>query len=158
MNPIFYVLDTASGTAEQFDAAAQAETAETGAPLKDQGKEAPFAERAGYAGGVTLLGMATIFIVLALLWGAIELLHRVLHRGEKNDAPAAAQAPAVPAAPAAAARPSKPAQTPAPAKTEGDALIAVITAAVAASMAEEGYTGGFRVVSFRRTQNRRSGR
>ena len=126
-------------------------------PMKDAIGET-FGERAGVAGSVTLLGMVAIFVVLAILWGVIELLHRVLSRSGKTDAPAAPAPKAAPA-PARAAKPApvtekKPA---APAKSD-DALVAVISAAVAAAMEEEGYTGGFRVVSFRRTQNRRSGR
>ncbi len=127
------------------------------APMKDTIGET-FGERAGVAGSVTLLGMVTIFAVLAILWGVIEVLHRVLNRGGKTDTPAAK-----PTAPAAksAAEAKKPAQavkaTEAASRDSGE-LVAVITAAVAAAMEEEGYTGGFRVVSFRRTQNRKSGR
>lgn len=146
MNPIVYAL------------------AET--PMKDTVGET-FGERAGVAGSVTLLGMVTIFAVLAILWGVIEVLHRVLNRGGKTDTPAAK--PAAPVAkPAAEAK--KPAQatqatqatqtvkaTETARRDDGE-LVAVITAAVAAAMEEEGYTGGFRVVSFRRTQNRKSGR
>lgn len=153
MKPFFYVSDAASGTTEQV----QTGTAETtgSTALKNQGENAPFAERAGYAGGVTLLGMATIFIVLSILWGVVELLHRALHRGDQKTAPAEAKAaPAPVPAPAPKAAPA-PVKDPA---AGDDALVAVITAAVAAAMAEEGYAGGFRVVSFRRTQNRRSGR
>lgn len=153
MKPFFYVLDAASGTTEQVQTGAAETTGSTA--LKDQGENAPFAERAGYAGGVTLLGMVTIFIVLSILWGVVELLHRALHRGDKTAAPAEAKAaPAPVPAPAPKAAPA-PVQAPA---AGDDALVAVITAAVAAAMAEEGYSGGFRVVSFRRTQNRRSGR
>lgn len=153
MKPFFYVSDAASGTTEQVQTGAAETTGSTA--LKDQGENAPFAERAGYAGGVTLLGMATIFIVLSILWGVVELLHRALHRGDQKTAPAEAKAaPAPVPAPAPKAAPA-PVRTPA---AGDDALVAVITAAVAAAMAEEGYAGGFRVVSFRRTQNRRSGR
>lgn len=155
MKPFFYVSDAASGTTEQVQTGAAETTGSTA--LKDQGENAPFAERAGYAGGVTLLGMATIFIVLSILWGVVELLHRALHRGDQKTAPAEAKAAPAPApvpAPAPKAAPA-PVRTPA---AGDDALVAVITAAVAAAMAEEGYAGGFRVVSFRRTQNRRSGR
>lgn len=125
-------------------------------PLKDTIGET-FGERAGVAGSVTLLGMVAIFAVLTILWGVIELLHRVLNRGKQTDAPK----PAEPAP--APVRSEKPAVKAAPAvkkteKKEDGELIAVLTAAVAAAMAEEGYTGGFRVVSFRRTQNRRNGR
>ena len=75
MNPIVYAL------------------AET--PMRDTVGET-FGERAGVAGSVTLLGMVTIFAVLAILWGVIEALHRVLNRGGKTDTPAAK--PAAPAA------------------------------------------------------------
>ena len=82
MNPIVYAL------------------AET--PMRDTVGET-FGERAGVAGSVTLLGMVTIFAVLAILWGVIEALHRVLNRGGKTDTPAAK--PAAPAAkPAAEAK------------------------------------------------------
>ena len=153
MKPFFYVSDAASGTTEQVQTGAAETTGSTA--LKDQGENAPFAERAGYAGGVTLLGMATIFIVLSILWGVVELLHRALHRGDQKTAPA--EAKAAPAPVPAPAPKAAPAPVKAPAAGD-DALVAVITAAVAAAMAEEGYDGGFRVVSFRRTQNRRSGR
>ncbi len=153
MKPFFYVSDAASGTTEQVQTGAAETTGSTA--LKNQGENAPFAERAGYAGGVTLLGMATIFIVLSILWGVVELLHRALHRGDQKTAPA--QAKAAPAPVPAPAPKAAPAPVRAPAAGD-DALVAVITAAVAAAMAEEGYAGGFRVVSFRRTQNRRSGR
>ena len=165
MKPFFYVSDAASGTTEQVQTGAAETTGSTA--LKNQGENAPFAERAGYAGGVTLLGMATIFIVLSILWGVVELLHRALHRGDQKTAPAEAKAapapvpaPAPKAAPAPVPAPA-PKAAPAPVRAPAagdDALVAVITAAVAAAMAEEGYAGGFRVVSFRRTQNRRSGR
>lgn len=153
MKPFFYVSDAASGTTEQVQTGAAETTGSTA--LKDQGENAPFAERAGYAGGVTLLGMATIFIVLSILWGVVELLHRALHRGDQKTAPA--EAKAAPAPVPVPAPKAAPAPVRAPAAGD-DALVAVITAAVAAAMAEEGYAGGFRVVSFRRTQNRRSGR
>lgn len=153
MKPFFYVSDAASGTTEQVQTGAAETTGSTA--LKNQGENAPFAERAGYAGGVTLLGMATIFIVLSILWGVVELLHRALHRGDQKTAPA--EAKAAPAPVPAPAPKAAPAPVRAPAAGD-DALVAVITAAVAAAMAEEGYADGFRVVSFRRTQNRRSGR
>lgn len=137
MNPIVYAL------------------AET--PMKDKIGET-FGERAGVAGSVTLLGMVTIFAVLAILWGVIEVLHRVLNRGGKTDAPAQTEkVPAKPVTPVAKPAP-KAAKEPAPKRKDDSELVAVITAAVAAAMEEEGYTGGFRVVSFRRTQTRKSGR
>lgn len=84
MNPIVYAL------------------AET--PMRDTVGET-FGERAGVAGSVTLLGMVTIFAVLAILWGVIEALHRVLNRGGKTDTPAAK--PAAPAAKPAAGVPTR---------------------------------------------------
>lgn len=141
--------------------------AENAGSLKDTVGET-FAERAGVAGSVTLLGMVAIFVVLALLWGVIEVLHRVLNHGGETEAAAPAPAPKKQPAP----RTEKPKKAPQSAKaataaataaptataTDDGALVAVITAAVAAAMAEDGYQGGFRVVSFRRTPTRRGGR
>ena len=36
------------------------------------------------AGIVALMGIVTIFVVLALLWVAVEIMHRVLHRDENE--------------------------------------------------------------------------
>ncbi len=96
-------------------------------------------ERISTAVIVTLQGMLTIFLVLAILWGAIEVMHRLVHRKKPNKE----------AAPAPTPQPA-PAQTvaPAPAVEDDGALIAAITAAISATLAEEGYQGGFRVVSF----------
>lgn len=106
-------------------------------------------ERLSTAGIVTLEGMVVIFVVLALLWAVVEILHFALHRtGKKKEAPAPA-----PSAPA----PVTPAE-PTPEEEDRGALIAAITAAVAASLAEDGYTGGFRVVSFRRSNASRKNR
>ena len=113
-----------------------------------------FAEDAKEAGTVALLGMVAIFAVLSLLWLVIEILHRALTEQKVSNAdkkkPVAVPAPV-----------EKPAREPRafgrPAPDDG-ALVAAITAAISAAMAEEGYTGGFRVVSFKRSSNRRSGR
>ncbi len=104
-----------------------------------------FGERAAYAGRMILIGMGTIFLSLAILWGVLEIARRLINGpGEEDDAPAPKPTPAaVPARPAAPA-PAAPASN--------DALIAAITAAVAATLAEEngGTVPGFRVVSFRK--------
>ena len=43
-------------------------------------------ERIVYAGQMTLLGMLVIFAVLAILWGAIALMNRIMQgRGEKTE-------------------------------------------------------------------------
>ena len=114
-----------------------------------------FIEDAKEAGTVSLLGMVAIFAVLALLWFLIELLHRAL--AEKNepsdvDEVQATQPKDVESAPTPVAE-----SAPVAAADDG-ALIAAITAAISAAMAEDGYTGGFRVVSFKRASVRKNGR
>ena len=103
-----------------------------------------FGERASTAGIVTLQGMLTIFLVLSILWGAIEIMHRVLHKDKKEtkkeSAPAAAPAPVV---------------TPAPVEVQDDgAIIAAITAAIMAMRSENGESSAFRVVSFKRANRK----
>ena len=103
-----------------------------------------FSERAKTAGIVSLEGLLVIFCALTILWIAIEVLHFFLHHksaSKAEEAPSAPKAQA-PAAPVASA--------PVVSASNDDALIAAITAAISAAMAEEGYTGGFRVVSFKR--------
>ncbi len=127
---------------------------------------------ASTAGIVTLVGMAVIFTVLALLWGSIEIMHAIMHKGEKklgtNDEPKK-KAPVVKASKEKKTKLEKtvkkqksavPAQDDAAiaaaiaatlaANEDDGALIAAITAAISARLAEDGYTGGFRVVSFKR--------
>lgn len=113
-------------------------------------------ERASTAGTVTLMGMLTIFAVLAILWAVIEIMHALLHKGEKKEkeprpkktapAPAPNQDDAAIAAAIAAAL----------AASEDDgATVAAITAAITAARAEEGKTTPFRVVSFKRAERTR---
>ncbi|MBQ8310870.1 MAG: OadG family protein [Clostridia bacterium] len=110
-------------------------------------------ERAATAGVTTLLGMVTIFLVLALLWGCIEIMHFLLHRGEKKEkpvkaeksAPTASTAPVVDDAAIAAAIAASLA-----ASEDDGATVAAITAAITAMRAEQGCDGAFRVVSFKR--------
>lgn len=109
--------------------------------------ERTFADNLGLAGQMTLQGLGTVFLVLAILWGAMTLFKLLLH-----DLPAKRKAKA-----AAKAETETPAQTePEPvAQTDDGALIAVITAAVAASRADAGEPNpsGFRVVSFKKTHS-----
>ena len=117
---------------------------------------APFSERAKEAGLVALMGMTAIFSVLALLWLMIEILHRLL--AEKKPAPKTATV-----APIKSKKSEKDVKSAEPvvepkASDDDCALIAVITAAVSAAMAAEGYNGGFRVVSFKRSSVRKGGR
>ena len=109
-----------------------------------------FGERAAYAGRMLLIGMGTIFISLAILWGVMEIFRRLVVGPSSRDEE---KKPSVPTpAPTPAARTESVAVTPTPAPASNDALIAAITAAVAAALAEEngGVVPGFRVVSFRK--------
>lgn len=103
----------------------------------------PFGERASEAGTVSLLGMAAIFGVLAILWGAIELFHLCISAAGKRKAKK--QAKAEPSAPAETVKPQPDSVSP-----DDGALVAAITAAITDAREEEGRTTGFRVVSFRR--------
>ena len=103
-----------------------------------------FNERASTAGIVTLQGMLTIFLVLSILWGAIEIMHRVLHKDKKE--PKKESAPV--AAPA-----SEPAPAPVEVQDDG-AIVAAITAAIMAMRSESGENSAFRVVSFKRANRK----
>ena len=108
-------------------------------------------ERLALAGQVTLIGMGMIFSVLALLWGVLAIFKLIFARPAKPEPKKAteqktAEPEAVEAAPVAV-------------EENDDQLIAVITAAVAAYIADEEpemAQNGFRVVSFRRTNGGRS--
>ena len=109
-----------------------------------------FGERTAYAGRMTLIGMATVFAALVILWGALELFRITLQRknGEKVAKAPAKAAKVAPAAPLA-----NMSATP----TANDCeIVAAITAAVTLMLAEEngGVVPGFRVVSFRRTRGK----
>lgn len=103
-----------------------------------------FGERTAYAGRMTLIGMATVFAALAILWGALELFRIALQRKSGEKAPQAPAAPA-PVAPVVTAP-----------TTNDSEIVAAITAAVSLMLAEEngGVVPGFRVVSFRRTRGK----
>lgn len=115
-----------------------------------------FSERLSLFGEVTLLGMGTVFIVLAILWGLIALIGFFfdLHNkkaaaknlaAKENAGSAAAEAPV---APVVEQLPSQ--------QDNNGALVAAITAAISAYIdtdetLKKTYSGGFRVVSFRRS-------
>ena len=111
-------------------------------------------ESGPYALRMLIVGLGMVFVVLALLWGVLELSRVVFYdmprrrREEEIEAAHSKAAPA-PVAPTPAPVPAAPAQN------NNDVLIAVITAAISAAMAEEGTVpaGGFRVVSFRRSSD-----
>jgi len=103
------------------------------------------AERWIYAGEMTLLGILMVFSVLAILWLVLSLFSYIGSKKKEEKAE----------------RKSEPAPAPTPVREEPKAmddaaLVAVLTAAVAAYMAdnaEEAPKGGFRVVSFRRVHD-----
>lgn len=98
---------------------------------------------------VMALGLATVFAVLALLMIVLYLFRIIFYR-EKKPEPKTTPAPA-----------PKHIEAPAPVKTEPEtpnsddgALIAAITAAIAAyTSGDEAFASGFRVVSFRRAEH-----
>ena len=101
------------------------------------------AERLALAGQMTLIGMGMIFAVLSLLWAVLAIFKIVFARPKKEKT----------AAPVAAPAPVEETVVEEDASND-DELVAVITAAVAAYMAQEepdAAPNGFRVVSFRRT-------
>lgn len=97
-----------------------------------------------------VLGMGMVFAVLAMLWIILSIFKLVFAgKTPKEQKPVKKPAPKV-------EKKAEPAKTVAPvAKQDDGALVAVITAAVAAYMAESGEAvpeGGFRVVSFTRVR------
>ena len=112
--------------------------------------EMTYSERASLAGEVALIGILIVFSVLAILMIALYIFQYLMYtlpqrKKKKAEEAAVAAAPAEASAPVAA----EPA--------DDYSLIAVLTAAVAAYESEaNGYTGGFRVVSFRRKSGRTS--
>lgn len=105
--------------------------------LEPNNKNMSLGEKFSTGGSTLLLGMATVFSVLIIIWISLIALKFFLH-----DVPAkkAAQEKAVPAPVV---------QTPvAPVKSD-DEIVAVIAAAIAAAEAESSGLK-FRVVSFRR--------
>ena len=101
------------------------------------------AERLSLAGQMTLIGMGMIFAVLGLLWAVLAVFKLVFARPKKEKkTEASVVAPAVVE------------EAVVEDVANDDELVAVITAAVAAYMAQEEpeiASNGFRVVSFRRT-------
>ncbi|MBQ9098401.1 MAG: OadG family protein [Clostridia bacterium] len=102
-----------------------------------------FGERTAYAGQVLLIGISAVFGALITLMVVLMLFRKLISGYLPNQQgsqptptpPVAAPAPTAPVAPAT-----------------NDALIAVITAAVAATLAEEnsGVVPAFRVVAFQK--------
>ena len=87
---------------------------------------------------ICVIGLCTVFLVLAILWGVLELMRVVFSAKDKKEK---APAPAV-AIPAAA--PSAPIE-------DDSELIAVLTAAIAASLNQSTYN--LKIKSYRRVDN-----
>ena len=109
------------------------------------------AEQFSIAGSVTLQGMLCIFGVLAILWGVIELMHVFLTK--KTDAPKKTEKAPAPAVSASNEKATEAAGAAVAATEDHGAIVAAITAAIMAARAENGETGAFRVVSFKRAGN-----
>ena len=92
-------------------------------------------------GVVAVIGLGTVFAVLAILWGVLELMRVIF--APKTDKPAVAPE-AVPAPVAAPA-------TPAPAEADDGELIAILTAAIAASLNTSTYK--LNIKSYRQIDN-----
>ena len=89
-------------------------------------------------------GMGMVFLVLAVLWLVLLIFKKVFYKDPANEKKTVEPAPAVPAAPAG-----------------DDALVAAITAAVAAYIDSDPalssqFKGGFRVVSFKKKNGKTS--
>ncbi len=91
------------------------------------------------------LGIATVFAVLAILWVVLLLFRVVFYREKKPELKK--MAPELVKAPASVNIPASKAE-------DNGALIAAITAAIAAyTEGDEELASGFRVVSFRRAEH-----
>ena len=99
-------------------------------------------EKFQYGGKMLLIGMGTIFAVLAILWGCLELMHFLIGKASKKqentqkseNIPAPQKAPVAPTASAI---------------DEEDEIVAAICAAIAAAEAEHPQLQ-FRAVAFKR--------
>lgn len=96
-------------------------------------KNAPFGERIVYGGKMLLVGLLIVFSVLVILWLALELFGLIVKRLDEKNKKAAPVTETV---------------APVTKETDDLQLIAILTAAIAAS--ESAPAARFRVVSFKR--------
>jgi len=94
-------------------------------------------------GVVAVIGICTVFVVLAILWGTLELMRIVFTKGAKKPA-----APVAKATPAPAPAPAPVQTAPAVQAADDEELIAVLTAAVAACLNQS--SSQLRIRSYRR--------
>ena len=121
--------------------------------IRADGTYTPFSADAwGYAGQMTLLGMLMVFAVLGILWGVLAIF-KIAFAEKKPKANKSAPEKSE------LAPNTQEQSTPVVAQNNDAELIAVLTAAVAAYMADEGahaQDGSFRVVSFTRVRSGRA--
>lgn len=92
---------------------------------------------------VFALGMVTVFVVLAILWAILALFKVIFYRENKPEAAKAAPAPV-----------AEEIFEPEESAEDDGALVAAITAAIAAYTANDtSFASGFRVVSFKRSEH-----
>lgn len=113
-----------------------------------------FSDRLSYAGELTLIGMVTIFAVLALLWGSISIMRVLLNGREETRAKKKASSVSESPRQEHEAPVSAPAPAPMPTGNDDAALLAAITAAIAVVWESEHPGTGFRVVSYRHVDKR----
>ena len=109
-------------------------------------------QRLSMAGLMIVQGMGMVFLVLAVLWLVLLLFKKVFYKDPSKASKASKEPKAAEPAPAPA--PVAPA-------TSDDALVAAITAAVAAYIESDPalssqFSGGFRVVSFKKKNGKTS--
>ena len=107
--------------------------------LEAAGGALSFSERAGEALEVSFLGMATIFAVLAIIWGVLELFRLVFAPSPKKEKEVKKIDAPVQSAPALV-------------KSNDEEIVAAIMAAI--SVVTDKPVSSFRVVSFRKTGTR----
>ena len=120
------------------------------------------AEKLSLCGSMLLRGMGTVFLVLIVLWGIIELFSYVSTSGERSakkkeekKAPAAVQESKKEEV-VKTVEEAQPEAAPEPANDDG-AVVAAIMAAIEAYRREEGtYSLTYRVVSFKRKNTKNS--
>ena len=116
-------------------------------------------EKFALCGRMILIGMGTVFLVLAVLWAVISVFGAVAKLKEKKERERIMEEVRNSPAPNDAGK--RKADIPAPPEEEEQedtgVLIAVISAAIEAYRAAEGApAGGYRVVSFRRKNTKKS--
>ena len=100
----------------------------------------------------SLFGFCTVFAILALLWGILSLFKVVFYTiPEKRKKAAAGGKVTAPAAPVTTTETVSAVSAPAAPASDDGAIVAAITAAIAAYRSASGEAvNGFRVVSFKK--------